>query len=193
MPIAIEELLLAYANGYFPMAEHADAEQVRWYRPELRGIIPLDKFHIPRSLQKFLRKQPYHCTINRSFTEVMQGCAAREDTWINQAIKDAYHTLHIRGFAHSVECWQGEQLVGGLYGVSLGGAFFGESMFSTATNASKAALVHLIAQLRARRFRLLDTQYINAHLLQFGCIEIPHDAYIERLQEALQHTVRFNM
>jgi leucyl/phenylalanyl-tRNA---protein transferase len=187
-----EFLLSAYANGFFPMAESRNAEELRWYHPEMRGIIPLDKFHIPASMAKFLKKNPFEVTRDKAFRGVITACAARQETWINNQIIDLYCTLHDMGFAHSVECWKKAQgaleLVGGLYGVALGGAFFGESMFSTETNASKVALAHLVQHLKDNGFTLLDTQYVNDHLKQFGVIEITRDDYLERLQRALTIT-----
>ncbi len=182
-------LLQAYRIGYFPMAEDRFAREVFWVRPDIRGIIPLDGFHIPKSLKKTVRREPYRITIDRAFDAVMEGCAMpqshRWQTWINAQILDAYQSLHRQGHAHSIEAWDGDQLVGGLYGVSIGGAFFGESMFSTATDASKICLVYLLARLRVGGYRLLDTQFQNDHLKQFGTREIKADAYQTLLQDAL--------
>lgn len=186
--ITAEQLLTAYANGYFPMAESREASELRWYHPEQRGIIPLEAFHVPKSLAKFLRKNPFTFTTDRAFPEVIRACAdtERDGTWINDDIIALYCELHERGFAHSVECWKDDLLVGGLYGVALQGAFFGESMFSRASNASKAALVHLVELLKKAGYALLDTQFTNDHLQQFGVIEIPREEYMERLEIALQ-------
>jgi leucyl/phenylalanyl-tRNA--protein transferase len=188
--ISIEQLLAAYSSGFFPMAESRDAEDLHWYYPEHRGIIPLDAFHIPRSLQKFLRHSPYTLAVDTAFEQVIRACAdvrteKREDSWINDSVIELYCELFRRGNAHSVECWQEGKLVGGLYGVSLGAAFFGESMFSLADNASKVALVHLVERLRAAGYMLLDTQYVNDHLVQFGVKEIPRKDYLELLAKAL--------
>lgn len=184
-------LLNAYANGYFPMADGREDAEIHWYYPEQRGVIPLDSFHIPRSLAKFLRKNPFTFTTNRAFREVMNACAQRQDeegTWINNTLIDLYCQLFEMGFAHSVECWHEEKMVGGLYGVSLGSAFFGESMFSRASNASKSSLVHLVELLRGHGYTLLDTQFVNEHLTQFGVIEIPREKYLEQLKAALTIT-----
>ena len=186
-----ELLLAAYANGYFPMAKERDDPNIYWYYPEARGLIPLDGFHVPRSLAKFIRKHPFTITTNKAFPEVIAACAAlgsgdRNSTWINDAIIAVYTQLWKSGFAHSVECWQEGRLVGGLYGVALGGAFFGESMFSRATNASKTALVHLVGLLREAGYTLLDTQFVNDHLQQFGVVEVPREKYLEMLLQSLK-------
>lgn len=182
-------LLAAYAKGYFPMAEHREAEEIHWFYPETRGILPLAEFHIPRSLAKTYRKTPWRFSTNAAFAEVMHGCAAREDTWINDTIIALYCDLHTRGFAHSVEVWDEQQtLIGGLYGVALGGAFFGESMFSRAPNASKLALLKLVELLNGAGYTLLDAQYVNQHLTQFGIVEIPREEYLHKLNNALAVT-----
>ncbi|MBC6440376.1 MAG: leucyl/phenylalanyl-tRNA--protein transferase [Rhodospirillales bacterium] len=182
-------LLKAYAVGVFPMADDRNASEVFWVDPDYRGIFPLDGFHVPRSLRKTLKRRPFTVTVDRAFPEVIAACAAaardRRNTWINTGIERAYTNLHRAGHAHSVECWRGNELVGGLYGVRLAGAFFGESMFSHTTNASKVALVHLVARLIAGQFRLLDAQFITDHLKQFGAVEILREDYQERLAEAL--------
>jgi leucyl/phenylalanyl-tRNA---protein transferase len=184
-----ELLLQAYANGYFPMAESRDAKQLYWFYPEKRGVIPLEEFHVPATLAKFLRKNPFTVTVDKAFPGVIRACAERhEDTWINDEIIALYCTLHEQGFAHSVECWENDMLVGGLYGVALAGAFFGESMFSKKPNASKVALVHLVKLLKNAGYTLLDTQYVNDHLKQFGVMEIPREEYLEKLQAALRVT-----
>lgn len=187
-PITPQILLQAYANGYFPMADSKDSKELGWYFPELRGIIPLDEFHIPKSFAKFLKQNPFTITTDKAFRAVMQGCADRDETWINDAIIDLYCELHAKGFAHSVECWENGALVGGLYGVALGGAFFGESMFSKASGASKVALVHLVQLLKKSGYTLLDTQYVNDYLKQFGCVEISKKDYLSRLEQALRIT-----
>ena len=167
-----ELMLRAYGAGLFPMAESRDDPTLHWFDPEERGILPLDSFHCPRRLMRTVRAGPYQVTTDRDFSLVIQGCAAaapgREGTWINGDIESLFTELHRRGHAHSVECREDGALVGGLYGVSLGGAFFGESMFSVARDASKVALVHLVARLRLGGYRLLDTQFVTAHLSQFG-------------------------
>ncbi|NBX66486.1 MAG: leucyl/phenylalanyl-tRNA--protein transferase [Proteobacteria bacterium] len=188
--ITPEDVLDAYCHGLFPMAENADDPDIFWVSPEMRGIIPLEGFHASRSLLKLAKKQPFKVTVNKAFDAVIDGCAAtgkgRHVTWINQQIRDLYTALHRMGYAHSVECWgQDGVLAGGLYGIAINGAFFGESMFSTATNASKIALVHLVERLKKQGFVLLDCQFVNSHLLQFGCVEISRDDYRSRLSEAL--------
>jgi leucyl/phenylalanyl-tRNA--protein transferase len=190
--ITPELLLHAYAAGIFPMAESRDAEDIDWYDPPQRGILPIQHFHVPRSLRKTLRRQRFTVTFDRAFEDVVRGCAeARESTWINDDIIRLYTDVHRLGFAHSAETWDRDRLVGGTYGIALGGAFFGESMFSTETDASKVALVHLTARLWKRGFTLFDTQFVNPHLLQFGCVEIPRAEYRRRLAAALEQQVSF--
>jgi len=188
-------LLRAYAFGVFPMAEARDDPELFWIDPEHRGILPLDNFHLPRRLKRTIKAEPFEVRIDTSFRQVMMACAesgeAREGTWINDQIIALYSELFARGHAHSVECWQEGRLVGGLYGVSLGAAFFGESMFSRETDASKVALVYLVARLRFGGFKLLDTQFVTTHLQQFGTIEISRDAYRARLREAVVETADF--
>ncbi len=180
-------LLHAYANGLFPMAESAVASDLYWYDPDRRGILPLDGFHVPRKLRRTVRRGVFEVRVNTAFRAVMEGCAgARPTTWINREILDIYCRLHELGHAHSVEAWKDGALAGGLYGVSLGGAFFGESMFSLATDASKVALVHLVARLRRGGFSLLDTQFVTDHLSQFGATEMPRDDYRWLLWEATE-------
>ena len=182
-------LLHCYANGIFPMGEARDDPRVFLIEPDQRGVIPLEAFHIPARLRRTIRQEPFIVRVDAAFDAVLDACAAstpgREDTWINAPIRRLYLELHGRGFAHSIECWRDEVLVGGLYGVTLGGAFFGESMFSRATDASKVALVHLVARLRLGGWRLLDAQFRTPHLDQFGLLEIPQHAYLKRLAEAL--------
>lgn len=182
-------LLKAYAVGMFPMAESADDPNLFWIEPEWRGVIPLDGFRIPRRLARTVRNGGFEVRVDANFYGVIDGCAApapgREKTWINATIRKLYGELFRRGHCHTVESWKDGKLVGGLYGVSIGGAFFGESMFSTATDASKVALVHLIARLRAGGYRLLDTQFVTDHLAHFGTIEIPKRIYGQRLAAAL--------
>ncbi|WP_232464013.1 leucyl/phenylalanyl-tRNA--protein transferase [Brevundimonas diminuta] len=174
------------------MAEAHDDPRVFLVEPDQRGVIPLDRFHIPSRLRRTVRGEPFQVRVNTAFAAVLDACAApapgREDTWINAPIRRLYIELHQRGFAHSIECWRDETLVGGLYGVTLGGAFFGESMFSRATDASKVALVHLVARLRKGGWRLLDAQFLTDHLSQFGAVETPQEAYLRMLPWALQAT-----
>ncbi|MCW8834892.1 MAG: leucyl/phenylalanyl-tRNA--protein transferase [Rhodospirillales bacterium] len=188
--ITPELLLRAYAAGVFPMSEGRDSMSLFWVNPQKRGIIPLDGFHVPRSLRKKIRKNVFEVRCDTAFRRVMECCAAPrtkgDDTWINDDILELYCDLHAMGFAHSVECWRDGELVGGLYGVSLGGAFFGESMFSRETDASKVALVHLVARLRIGGYRLLDTQFLTEHLGRFGTIEITRPKYLALLEDALQ-------
>ena len=187
----IETLLEAYRRGYFPMAERRSCDELHWFSPRQRGVMPLDeRFHVPRSLTKFMRDCPYELRVSTAFEQVIRSCAdirgeKREDTWINDTIIDLYVRLSEQGYAHSVECWQDGELVGGLYGVSIGGAFFGESMFSSRPQASKVALVHLVERLRRAGYTLLDTQYVNDHLRQFGVMEVPRKTYLEYLAQAL--------
>jgi len=191
IPLSPEILLRAYASGIFPMAETADDPELFWVDPKRRGIIPLDAFHVPRRLRRIVRQNVFTIRCDTAFEAVMQGCAEASDkrpnTWINDEILELYTGLFARGAAHSVECWHEGELVGGLYGVSLGAAFFGESMFSRVTDASKVALVHLVARLRYGRYRLLDTQFVTPHLAQFGAIEISRARYHRLLAEALRY------
>ncbi len=182
-------LLAAYAQGLFPMGERRDDPALYWVSPEFRGVLPLDGFHVPRRLARTVRSGHFTVTSNVCFAAVMEACAApapgREQSWINDEILRLYCALHAAGHAHSVECWQDGALVGGLYGVQLGGAFFGESMFSKARDASKVALVHLVEGLIRGGFTLLDTQFLTAHLASFGAVEIPRDEYLLELQAAM--------
>jgi leucyl/phenylalanyl-tRNA--protein transferase len=212
-----ETLIRAYASGLFPMALDEDSvvfggdgdgseeeevdelqsgsqkrSRIGWFAPDPRGVIPLDEFHIPHGLKRALRKQPFEIRINGDFPAVIAACADREETWISKEIQSSYSELHQLGFAHSVESWRDGELVGGLYGVALGGAFFGESMFSRASDASKIALVALVERMRERGFILLDTQWNNDHLMQFGCREISRDDYMWQLNEALLLEARFD-
>ncbi len=176
-------LLDAYARGIFPMANDGE---ILWFSPERRGLIPLDeRFHIPHGLMRALRRKPFEVRRDTAFREVMLACAGREDTWIDEVILESYCRLHELGHAHSVECWDDEGLQGGLYGVALPGVFFGESMFSRKTDASKIALVALVGDLRERDFKLLDTQWMTPHLRQFGGYEMPRKQYHAALREAL--------
>lgn len=196
-PLTPQLLLRAYANGYFPMAESAEDPNYFWVHPERRGVLPLDRFHLPRSLAKTIRRGTFTVSIDTDFAAVMRACAepygaARRETWINRPILHAYTALHRAGHAHSVECRDAAgNLVGGLYGVRLGGAFFGESMFSRVTDASKVALAYLVARLIAGSFCLLDTQFLTSHLARFGAVEIPRDHYMQRVDDAMQFDGEF--
>ena len=188
-PLSPDLLLYTYRLGLFPMADPDQDGAIYWMDPDPRGIIPLDAFHVPKNLRKLVRRAPFEVVPDRAFEAVMRACAApapgRESTWISEELVEVYTALHRRGVAHSVECWAEGRLVGGLYGVALGGVFFGESMFSRARDASKVALVHLVAALRRGGFALLDTQFVTPHLKQFGAEEIPQAEYKQRLTVAL--------
>jgi leucyl/phenylalanyl-tRNA--protein transferase len=190
-----ELLLRAYAIGIFPMAEDADDPDLFWVDPERRGILPLEAFHVPKRLRRTLRQGRFEIRVDSAFEAVMRGCAEpnpeRPTTWINERILALYGALFRMGHAHSVETWRDGALVGGLYGVRLGGAFFGESMFSRVPDASKVALVHLVARLKRGGFKLCDTQFVTTHLAQFGAIEIPRAAYRRRLAAALRAVASF--
>jgi leucyl/phenylalanyl-tRNA--protein transferase len=190
-----EILLAAYAGGVFPMAETADDPELFWVDPRRRGILPLDAFHVPRRLRRVVRHGGFDIRCDTAFEDVIRGCAEatekRPNTWINEEIVQLYAALFARGAAHSVESWFEDMLVGGLYGVSLGAAFFGESMFSRVSEASKVALVHLVARLRLGGYRLLDTQFLTAHLTRFGGIEISRARYHRLLAEALAYRASF--
>lgn len=192
-----KELLDCYRRGVFPMADSRDDPRVFLLDPDERGIIPLDGLHISRSLKKFMRNMHFTVTFDAAFSEVISKCAEtapdRENTWINDGIEYLYGRIHAMGHAHSVEIWKGRELVGGLYGVSIGGAFFGESMFSRATNASKVALVYLVERLNAAGYQLLDTQFITDHLKTMGAIEIPRNNYHALLREALEIETAFHL
>ena len=195
--IPADLLLRAYANGVFPMAEDADDPEVFWVRPEMRGVIPLDGFHVPKSLAKVIRKGRFEISFDRDFEAVIEACAqareGRPPTWINQAIREAYGTLFRRGHCHTVEARLDGRLVGGLYGVSLGAAFFGESMFSFETDASKVCLWHLVERLKMQGFRLLDTQFTTEHLKRFGAIDVPRAKYEKILAQAIEGEADFNI
>ena len=184
------DLLDCYARGVFPMADAREDDRVFLVDPERRGVIPLERFHVARRLARTVRGEPFEIRADTAFRDVVRACAAsghgRTETWINHPIEDLYAELHALGFAHSVECWKDGELVGGLYGVSLRGAFFGESMFSRRRDASKVALVHLVARLVAGGYRLLDAQFMTEHLTQFGAVEISRAEYHRRLAAALE-------
>lgn len=186
-----QDLLRAYASGVFPMSDSADDPELYWVEPKFRGIIPLDGFHLSKRLGRTMRSGRFDVRVDTAFPAVLAACAGggayRPDTWINAEIRSLYTALFELGHCHSVECWQDGQLVGGLYGVSLGAAFFGESMFHSATDASKVALAHLVERLKAGGYQLLDTQFMTEHLAQFGAIEIPKAQYRKLLQQAMRH------
>ena len=182
-------LLQAYRMGIFPMA--MEQGEIGWFSPDPRGVIPLDTFHQTKSLKRVVSSGKFEIRINSSFSEVIDGCAEREETWIDKTVRESYITLSSGGYAHSVETWFKGELVGGLYGVSIGGAFFGESMFSREPNASKVALVALVEHLRKRKFILLDTQWTTPHLRQFGAVDIPKNEYMKQLNEAIKLNVSF--
>ena len=188
-------LLRAYACGIFPMAESADDPTLFWVEPQMRGVLPLENFHMPRRLARTVRAQKFEIRIDHDFDAVIDRCAApksgRRQTWINQPIRNLYGKLFRMGHVHTVEAWQEDRLVGGLYGLKLGAAFFGESMFSDERDASKVALAHLVALLKRNGFRLLDTQFLTSHLTQFGGIEIPRDDYVKLLDQAIASTAEF--
>lgn len=187
--ITPEVLLKAYACGIFPMAESADDPALYWIEPDMRGIIPIEGFHVPARLARTVRSTPFTVWVDRDFDAVVDGCAEakldRARTWINERIRKIYRSLFEHGHCHSIEVYDGDNLVGGLYGVALGGAFFGESMFHRARDASKIALVHLVARLRAGGYRLLDTQYVTDHLKTFGAVEVGKRRYHKMLEEAI--------
>ena len=185
-----EFLLKAYSAGFFPMADSHTGD-ISWYSPEWRGIIPLHSLKISRSLRQTLRRKIYEVHINRSFESVIQACANRPETWISDVIIASYLQLHRLGYAHSVECWQDDRLVGGLYGVALKSAFFGESMFSLKRDASKVALVFLVRRLLERGYQLLDTQYLTPHLQSLGACEISRNDYLKLLHQAMQRNCSF--
>lgn len=198
--ITPEIILRAYINGIFPMGDSAalsSDDEINWYSPEWRGIIPLDKFRVPKNLAKLYRRNKFRVLVNKNFEAVIKECAGahnRKDTgtgWITPQIMKLYIELHNMGFAHSVESYLEGKLVGGLYGIAINGAFFGESMFTKVTDASKVALVNSVERLKEKGFKLLDTQFINRHLLQFGAIEVPREEYMKMLEEALQVKTSF--
>lgn len=195
MQLTPDLLLRAYAIGIFPMAESRVDPELHWIDPDLRGVLPLDSFHLPRKLRARIRRGDFEVRCNSAFQEVIRGCAEpaenRPDTWINPVIEQLYNELFDMGFAHSVECWRNGVLMGGLYGVSLGAAFFGESMFSRATDASKVALAQLVLRLRKGGFRLLDTQFTTPHLSRFGVLEIPREDYRRLLTKAVSSQAQF--
>lgn len=191
MSLTADLLLHAYSAGVFPMAEHRDDPEIFWVDPKRRGVLPLDGFHMSRSLAKRIRNGGFDITVDRAFGAVVDGCADRAETWINEEIRARYQELHQMGHAHSLEVWQDGLLAGGTYGVSLGGAFFGESMFSRRRDASKVALAYLTDRLRQAGYVLCDTQFLTPHLASLGGVEIPRARYRARLREALQMEADF--
>jgi leucyl/phenylalanyl-tRNA--protein transferase len=190
-------LVQAYARGLFPMAESRSSKEIYWVDPEQRGVIPLDGFHVSRRLKRFVRGDPFQITVDAAFEQVIEACGSvdyargRFDSWINPEIVRAYVELHRLGLAHSVECWAEDRLAGGVYGVSLKGAFFGESMFSRETGGSKTALVHLVAMLKAADYSLFDSQFVNDHLKQFGVLAVPKHEFQVMLADALSQDCQF--
>lgn len=190
-----EMILVAYHQGIFPMADSADDKYFNFYRPEMRGLLPIDGLHIPKRLVKTLKQEPYQITINKAFDQVIDGCAlsakGRENTWINSPIRQVFIELNKLGHAHSVECWQNDLFAGGLYGLAIGRVFCGESMVSFEKDASKIALVHLAARLKMGGFQILDTQFINDHLKQFGAYEMPQEEYEELIKTEMNKPADF--
>lgn len=184
-----EFLLQAYRIGIFPMA--MEQGEIGWFSPDPRGIIPLESFHQTKSLRRVVASKKFEIRINSAFSEVIDGCAERDETWIDETVRESYITLNANGYAHSVETWHEGELAGGLYGVSIGGAFFGESMFSRKKDASKVALVALVEHLNKRQFMLLDTQWTTPHLRQFGAVDIPKADYIKKLNKAIKLEISF--
>ncbi len=192
--IPADVLLEAYATGWFPMGlPPGQGGAIEWFSPHPRGVMPLDRLHVSARLARIVRQERYDVRLDTAFREVMQSCAARDETWITEEIVASYAALHELGFAHSVEAWRGDRLVGGLYGVALRGAFFGESMFHRERDASKVALVALVERLRARGYVLLDIQWVTPHLAQFGAIEVPRRRYLRLLAQAMQLDRRFGV
>ena len=185
------QVLAGYANGIFPMAESRNDPEIFWVDPRRRGVLPLDGFHISRSLRRRMRAVDWSVSVNTDFAAVVQGCADRAETWISDAIAELYQELHHMGYAHSVEIWQAGALIGGTYGVTQGGAWFGESMFSRQTDASKVALAACVDRLRRGGFALFDTQFLTAHLASLGAVEIARSDYRRHLQAALKHDADF--
>lgn len=185
MQLTPSMVLQGYRMGVFPMADPRSDDEIYWYAPNPRGVLPLDSFHVPGNLAKVIEREVFEVSSDRDFQSVIAACSERTTTWISKEIIQVYTELHRMGYAHSVECWSDGKLVGGLYGVAIGAAFFGESMFFRETDASKVALVHLVRQLRAGGYTLLDTQYTTPHLEQFGVVEIPRAEYERQLSDAI--------
>lgn len=184
-------VLQAYAAGIFPMAERRDDPEVFWVDPRRRGVLPLDGFHLSRSLARRLRRMPHEMRLNTAFAQVMQACGDRDETWINPPIYEVFQQLHAHGYAHSLEIWQEEALVGGVYGLAIGGLFCGESMFSRRTDASKMALAYLVDRLRQGGFTLFDTQFLTDHLASLGAVEVSRTEYHRRLRAAISREASF--
>ena len=188
--IPLQAVLSAYKEGLFPMAETADSKEIYWVEPKKRGIFFFDRIRVPKKLKKIARSNPFEISVDLQFSNVIENCSkltsTRKDTWINETIKKIYLELHQEGYAHSVECYLNKKLVGGLYGISIGGVFFGESMFSFVSNASKFALFHLIERLKFGEFDFIDTQFINKHLSQFGALEIPNSNFKRLLKKSIK-------
>lgn len=191
--IPINELLSGYKNGIFPMSYHQNDDSYDWFNPQFRGIIPIDQFKVSKNVLKWIRNKPHRCTINTAFREVMLGCADRDITWISDIIINSYCNLHEHGYAHSVEIWVDDELVGGLYGVHIQSAFFGETMFKRKPEMDKVALYYCWQILKKNQFLLWDTQYWTKHLSQFGCIKIPRYLYLEKLRLALEKSCKFEL
>lgn len=187
---APSQLLLAYAQGFFPMPD-PQSEEIQWYRPDPRAILPVDNFHVSHSLKKVLKRNVFTFTLNKDFASVISGCADRSDTWINDEFLRAYQELHQLGYAHSLEVWNENELAGGVYGVQVGGAFFAESMFSKKPNASKVALYELTQHLHQKGFKLLEVQFLTPHLASLGAFEVSDTVYTELLEKAVHHHCRF--
>lgn len=193
--VSIELLLRAYSCGIFPMADSRDPGELYWVEPKIRGILPLERFHLPRSLRRTIKKQPFRVTVDRAFSRVIRLCGApeagRADTWINEEIVRVYCELFAQGHAHSIECWRGDRLAGGLYGVEIGAAFFGESMFHLESEASKVALAYTVARLKAGGYTLFDVQFVSEHLKRFGVAGVAKETYLMALQDALKRKANF--
>lgn len=189
-PLDWQMLYSAYVQGIFPMAEESE---IYWYCPDPRAVLEFEQFHIPQTLKSVLKKDLFEIRINTAFRSVIEGCQNRKSTWISKELVQAYSNLHEKGFAHSVEAWQNDTLVGGLYGVSIGGAFMGESMFHTVPEASKVSLVYLVERLRERKFELLDIQFMTKNLKRFGATEIPREQYLKRLKKAIKKNIHFHL
>jgi leucyl/phenylalanyl-tRNA--protein transferase len=190
MKLSTSRVLQAYRMGYFPMADPRHGK-IYWYAPDPRAILPLERFHVPRNLARLVRRKVFAIYQDRAFEEVVAACAGRPESWLSEELQTIYRQLHKEGYAHSVECWQAGRLVGGLFGVAIGGVFFGESMFHRVSEASKVALVHLVNHLRQRGFRLLDIQFLAPHFVPFGAEEIPRAVFEKRLTEAIVLPVRW--
>ena len=188
-----ELILQIYKLGIFPMAKNRFDNKIYFVNPKKRAILPIKHFHVSKSFSRFIKKKPFYITVNNNFKKVINKCATenRSDTWINKTIENQFNNLHEIGFAHSIECWKNNQIVGGIYGIALGGCFFAESMFSSVSNASKFALINLVARLYFLKYSILDIQFINDHLKQFGAFEITQDLFKKRISEYINHNIDF--